>query len=148
MVRMTAELWSSMRKDYEEGLYDLQELSELYELKLETVKKRANSEKWKRADNDRTVRRLKNHRIQILEAICSSTMEGLRKADDLLVECDNLKDVEVHSKTVKNYKDICIGKSPEEVFYEFSGNSPEINELNAELETLSAEDVEQIISGA
>jgi len=148
MGRMTASVWSSMRSDYEEGLYDLRELAEKHELKLETVKKRADTQKWKRPDTDRTVRRLKNHRMQMLEAICNSTMEGLKKADDLLVDCDSLKDVEVHSKTIKNYKDICIGRSPDEVFDAMANDSIGLAELSAELNSLSKEDVQQIISGA
>lgn len=140
--------WAESRNDYECGAYDLQEISELLNVKLETVKKRAEKEKWRRSDNDRTVRKLKAHRVHMLNAICNSTMEGLRKADDLLVECDNLKDVEVHSKTIKNYKDICIGKTPEEVLESLSGKTPGLDELNAELEHLSQEDVNQILSSS
>lgn len=115
MGRITKDVWLLMRKDYEEGIYDLGELAANCGLKLATIKKRAADEGWKRPESDRTLRRLKNHRVQMLEAICNSTMEGLKKADDLLSECDCLRDVELHSKTVKNYKDICIGKSPDEI---------------------------------
>lgn len=145
MGRITKEVWLLMRKDYEEGLYDLGELAVSWDLKLDTVKKRANTEKWKRPDSDRTVRKLKNHRVQLLEAICNSTMEGLKKADDLLLECDCLRDVELHSKTVKNYKDICIGKSPDEILREEVGSSPAIAQFQAELENLSQEDIESIL---
>jgi len=146
MGRVTKEVWLSMRKDYEDGLYDLGELAGSVGLKLSTVKKRANLEGWKRPESDRTIRRLKNHRMQMLEAICNSTMEGLKKADDLLVDCENLRDVEVHSKTVKNYKDICIGKSPDDLLNEESSPAPGLAELQAELELLSAEDAKAVIN--
>jgi len=145
MGRVSKEAWQIMRKDYEEGIYDLGELAASVGLKLETVKKRADTEGWKRPESDRTLRRLKNHRVQMLEAICNSTMEGLKKADDLLSECDCLRDVEVHSKTVKNYKDICIGKSPDEMLKEEQKGSTGIAELTAELEHLSEEDVNAIL---
>ncbi|PLX66023.1 MAG: hypothetical protein C0602_12890 [Denitrovibrio sp.] len=145
MGRITKDVWVLMRRDYEEGLYDLGELAASADLKLETVRKRAGAEGWKRPQSDRTLRRLKNHRVQMLEAICNSTMEGLKKADDLLLECDCLRDVEVHSKTVKNYKDICIGKSPDEMLKEEQSAKPGIAELQAELETLSDEDVNAIL---
>lgn len=145
MGRVSNEAWQIMRKDYEEGIYDLGELAASVGLKLDTVKKRADTEGWKRPESDRTLRRLKNHRVQMLEAICNSTMEGLKKADDLLLECDCLRDVEVHSKTVKNYKDICIGKSPDEMLKEDQAGRPGIAELPAELEHLSEEDVNAIL---
>lgn len=145
MGRITKDTWAVMRRDYEEGLYDLSELSISAGLKFETVKRRAAADGWKRPETDRTLRKLKNHRFLLLEAICSSTMEGLKKADDLLMECDCLRDVEVHSKTVKNYKDICIGKSPDEMLKEEQAANPGVAELQAELENLSDEDVNAIL---
>jgi len=147
MGRVSKEAWIIMRKDYEEGLYDLSELSASCGLKLETVKKRADAEMWKRPESDRTLRRLKNHRVQMLDAICSSTMEGVKKADDLLSECDCLRDVEVHSKTIKNYKDICIGKSPDEMLKEQTEATPGIAEMTEELDNLSVEDAKAILYG-
>lgn len=146
MGRISKEIWLAMRKDYEEGVFDLGELASSHRLKTETVKKRANSEGWKRPESDKTLKRLKSHRMTLLEAICNSTMEGLRKADDLLSGCDCLRDVELHSKTVKNYKDICIGKSPDEMLKEEQGTKPSIAELQAELDGLSDEDVINIIN--
>lgn len=82
----------------------------------------------------------------MLEAICNSTMEGLKRADDLLLECECIRDVEVHSKTVKNYKDICIGKSPDEMLKEEQAARPGgLAELQAELENLSEEDINAVL---
>jgi len=145
MSRISKEKWVRMKNDYEEGLYDLGELAEKEGLKLDTVKNRADADGWKRPDSDRTLRRLKGHRVQMLEAICNSTMEGLRKADDLLLECDCLRDVEVHSKTIKNYKDICIGKSPDDFLNENQKPAEGLSEMEAELEHLSREDVKAIL---
>ncbi|ADD68983.1 hypothetical protein Dacet_2221 [Denitrovibrio acetiphilus DSM 12809] len=146
MGRVTKESWVIMRRDYEEGLYDLSELAKSCGVMLQTIKKRADSEGWKRPESDRTLRRLKNHRVQMLDAICNSTMEGLRKADNLLSECDCLRDVELHSKTVKNYKDICIGKSPDELLKEETQASSGIEELTAELGHLSSEDIKAVLN--
>lgn len=146
MGRVTKENWLSMRKDYEEGIYDLGELAAKCGLKTETVKKRAAEEGWKRPESDRTLRKLKTHRVQLLEAICNSTMEGLKKADDLLLSCDCLRDVELHSKTVKAYKDICIGKSPDEVLREEQDGT--LAEWQTELGNLSMEDLKAVLNEA
>jgi hypothetical protein len=139
--------WLQMRADYEDGVSDLSELAESAGLKLDTVKKRAGAEGWKRPDTDKTVRRLKNHRVQMLEAICNSTMQGLLKADDLLTECDCLRDVETHSKTVKNYKDICIGKSPDDFLNEAQPDNGMAG-IIAELDVLSDADTAAILNEA
>jgi len=145
MSRISREIWLLMRTDYEDGIYDLGELAAAQGLKVNTIKKRANDEGWKRPESDRTLRRLKNHRVQMLEAICNSTMEGLKRADDLLLDCDCIRDVEVHSKTVKNYKDICIGKSPDEMLKEEQSARPGLAELQEELENLSEEDINAVL---
>ncbi|MGD9808868.1 MAG: hypothetical protein AB7E76_10655 [Deferribacterales bacterium] len=147
MGRITKETWTSMRSEYEDGVYDLSELSEEYGIKTETVKNRADAEKWKRPETDKTIRRLKNHRVKMLDAICNSTMAGLEKADVLLNECENLRDVELHSKTVKNYKDICIGKSPDEFLKDESADG-NIADLMSELDNLSVEDAKAIMHEA
>ncbi len=138
--------WDKMKKDYEDGLYDLAELAGEYSVSETTVKRTAAKQQWKRPETDRTVRRLKTHRVLMLEAICSSTMEGLRKADDLLAECESLRDVELHSKTVKNYRDICIGRSPEQIFDSAETAKPPVAELQAELLNLSEEDIRAILA--
>lgn len=143
MGRISSVDWIRIRKDYEEGLYDLNELAEANGINNAVMKKTAAKENWKRPETDRTVRRLKNHRVQMLEAICSSTMEGLKKADDLLAECDSLRDVELHSKTVKNYRDICVGK-PEDVLDSVSRDKS-MSDLEAELGSLSEDDVRSIL---
>jgi len=147
MGRITKETWDAMRSEYEDGVYDLSELSEEYDIKTETIKKRADTEKWKRPETDKTIRRLKNHRVKMLDAICNSTMAGLEKADVLLNECENLRDVELHSKTVKNYKDICIGKSPDE-FLKDESSDGNLAGLMSELDNLSAEDAKAIMHEA
>ncbi len=54
--------------------------------------------------------------------------------------------MEVHSKTVKNYKDICIGKSPDEMLKEEQAARPGgLAELQAELENLSEEDINAVL---
>jgi len=145
MGRISREIWHLMRKDYEDGIYDLGELAASQGLKIDTLKKKAKDEGWRRPESDRTLRKLKNHRVQMLEAICNSTMEGLKRADDLLHDCDCIRDVEVHSKTVKNYKDICIGKSPDEMLKEEQVARPGLAELQAELENLSEEDINAVL---
>ena len=147
MGRITKETWDAMRSEYEDGVYDLSELSEEYDIKTETIKKRADTEKWKRPETDKTIRRLKNHRVKMLDAICNSTMAGLEKADVLLNECENLRDVELHSKTVKNYKDICIGKSPDE-FLKDESSDGNLAGLMSELDNLSSEDAKAIMHEA
>ena len=144
MGRTTSVNWEKIRKDYEEGLYDLHELAQEHNIGIETVKKTASKQHWQRPETDRTVRRLKAHRVQMLEAICSSTMEGLKKADDLLAECDSLRDVELHSKTVKNYRDICVGK-PEDVLESARQKESSLTELQAELMNLSEDDIRSIL---
>lgn len=146
MARPTAEKWRQMKQDYEEGVYDLSEIALHYETEVEDVRKHAAEKHWKRPETDRTVRRLKAHRVQMLQAICTSTMEGLKKADDLLAECDSLRDVELHSKTVKNYRDICLGKATDEMFD--SSKRPALSELQAELENLSEEDIRAVLENA
>lgn len=145
MGRTTSVEWERMRKDYEDGLYGLSELAELNSISISAVKKTASKEHWKRPETDRTIRKLKTHRVLMLEAICSSTMEGLKKADDLLAECDSLRDVELHSKTVKNYRDICVGK-PEDVL-ESAGRASGtlISELQEELMNMSEDDIRSVL---
>ncbi|TCK59850.1 hypothetical protein [Seleniivibrio woodruffii] len=146
MARPTAEKWKQLRQDYEDGLYDLSELAEHYGVDFDSVRRQSSAQRWKRPETDRTVRRLKAHRVQMLQAICTSTMEGLKKADDLLAECDSLRDVELHSKTVKNYRDICLGKVTEEMFD--SSKRSALIEFQAELENLSEADVDEVFDNA
>ena len=147
MSRTNAVDWEKLKQDYEDGLYDLSELSREYSISYETVKRTSSKQQWKRPETDRTVRRLKAHRVLMLDAICSSTMEGLRKADDLLAGCESLRDVELHSKTVKNYRDICIGRSPEQIFDSVK-DAPPVAELQADLLNLSDEDIRAILEEA
>lgn len=144
MPKITEETWGRIRKDYEDGLYDMAELASVNGISAETVKKKAAVQQWKRPENDRTVRRLKNQRVQMLDAICSSTMEGLKKADDLLAECDSLRDVELHSKTVKNYRDICIGRSQEDILEDTSDSSI-ASQLDDKLDGLLADRVQAVL---
>lgn len=144
MPKKTEETWGRIRKDYEDGLYDMAELASVNGISAETVKKKAAVQQWKRPENDRTVRRLKNQRVQMLDAICSSTMEGLKKADDLLAECDSLRDVELHSKTVKNYRDICIGRSQEDILEDTSDSSI-ASQLDNKLDGLLADRVQAVL---
>lgn len=144
MGRLTKDNWAEMRKSYEDGVYDLSELASMFGVTVDTVKKHADTEGWKRSETDETIRRLKAHRVKMLDAICSSTMAGLEKADVLLNECDSLRDVEVHSKTVKNYKDICIGKSPDE-FLKDEASDSSMADLMTELDGLSIEDAKAVM---
>lgn len=59
MGRISREIWLLMRKDYEEGIYDLGELAVSQGLRIDTLKRRAKEEGWKRPESDRTLRRLK-----------------------------------------------------------------------------------------
>jgi len=45
---------------------------------------------------------------------------------------------------VKNYRDICIGRSPEQIFDQ-KGTEPPVAELQAELMNLSEEDIRAIL---
>jgi hypothetical protein len=132
-----------MKQDYEDGVYDLSGIASYYQVDIEEVRRQSSEKHWKRPETDRTVRRLKAHRVQMLQALCTSTMDGLKKADDLLTECDSLRDVEIHSKTVKNYRDVCLGKTTDDAFD--TAKNPSLTELQTELEDLSEEDARAVL---
>ncbi|WP_022852071.1 hypothetical protein [Limisalsivibrio acetivorans] len=130
--------WEKMRADFEISGESTGGLARKYCCTERTIQKRIADEGWQRSNE-----RVKVNRIKILNAIHDSTLKGLEKADWLLDECENLKDLEIHSKTVKNYRDIGVTKT-EEIVKEDS-ISTSLEDLYDGLGLIGDDEVERIL---
>ncbi|QAR34140.1 hypothetical protein EP073_12215 [Geovibrio thiophilus] len=101
--------WVKIREEYENGNTDPDNLAGIFGCSSVEIKKRAKKEKW---ENSLETGRRK--RIRILKAVQDVALKGIEKADSMLDECGNMKDLETHSKTLKAYRDVGLTK-PEEI---------------------------------
>ncbi|MGE4497091.1 MAG: hypothetical protein AB7E48_04365 [Deferribacterales bacterium] len=101
--------WEKIREEYENGSTDPDSLAEMFGCSPAEIRKRAKREKW-----ENSLEEGRRKRIKILKAVQNVALRGIEKADSMLEECGNVKDLETHSKAVKTFRDVGLTK-PEEI---------------------------------
>lgn len=113
--------WKGIRDEYEKGTTDTTILAKMFGVSSRTISSRIKKEQWEeQTENAQTEKLIENtqpdehtSRVRILKAIQDSALKGIEKADSMLNGCESLKDLEMHSKTVKAYRDVLT--KPEEI---------------------------------
>lgn len=101
--------WKKIRNEYESGNADIDALAVKYGCRPATIAAKISAENW-----ETCLEEGREKRIKIFKAIQDNTLKGLEKADSFLSGCDSLKEVEIHSKTIKTYRDVGLIK-PEDI---------------------------------
>jgi|GEM_PF-5667559 len=101
--------WLKIREEYESGNTDADILADMFGCKSSTIREKIRSEKW-----ENTLEEGRKKRIRIFKAVQNVALRGIEKADSMLDECGNVKELETHSKAVKTFRDVGMIK-PEEV---------------------------------
>jgi hypothetical protein len=126
--------WKKIRKEYEGGNTDIDALAVKYKCLATIILAKIEAENWETCLEEGREKRLK-----IFKAIQDNTLKGLEKADSFLSGCDSLKEIEIHSKTIKTYKDVGLIK-PEDIV----GNSVITNNALDDLYEISNEDASRV----
>jgi hypothetical protein len=132
--------WSAIRKEYETGNTDLDALSRKHGCSAASISKRIKDEEW-----ENILETGREKRLLILKAVQNSALKGIEKADDLLKDCGSLKDVEIHSKTVKAYKDVGLAKTEDVVGVQKNKPASVMDDFYDALESLSYEDAARVL---
>lgn len=109
--------WVKIREEYETGNTEPDSLSGLFGCSADEIRKRIKKEKW---ENSLEAGRKK--RIRILKAVQDVALKGVEKADSMLEECKNVRDLETHSKMLKVYRDVGLTK-PDDIIGKVQVNS-------------------------
>jgi hypothetical protein len=109
--------WVKIREEYETGNTEPDSLAGLFGCSADEIRKCIKKEKW---ENSLEAGRKK--RIRILKAVQDVALKGVEKADSMLEECKNVRDLETHSKMLKVYRDVGLTK-PDDIIGKVQVNS-------------------------